>query len=84
MNMSNFANPHGLSNTNNYSSADDVAKLCIYAMKNLEFRKIVNTQSHKCVFVEKVYSQEKDEPETSGSEKSIGSDKENQEKKKQN
>lgn len=34
MASSNFANPHGLSNTANYSTALDVCKLCAYAMKN--------------------------------------------------
>lgn len=72
MNTSNFANPHGL----------DVAKLCTYAMKNVQFRKIVNTQSHKYVCVERADIEEKDEPETSGSEKSIESDKDNLERKK--
>ena len=43
---SKFANPHGLSNTENYSTADDVGKLCIYSMKNTKFREIVNTQSY--------------------------------------
>ncbi len=31
---SNWANPHGLSNTNNVSTAQDVAVLCMYAMRN--------------------------------------------------
>lgn len=35
---SNFANPHGLSNTENYSVADDVCKLCMYSMKDSKFR----------------------------------------------
>lgn len=34
MTSSNFANPHGLSNTANYSTALDVCKLCAYSMKN--------------------------------------------------
>jgi D-alanyl-D-alanine carboxypeptidase len=35
---SSWANPHGLSNVNNLSSAEDVAKLCMYCMKNTRFR----------------------------------------------
>lgn len=34
MKYSNFANPHGLSNVNNYSAAEDVCRLSIFAMKN--------------------------------------------------
>jgi D-alanyl-D-alanine carboxypeptidase len=33
-----WANPHGLSNVNNLSTAEDVAKLCMTAMKNSIFR----------------------------------------------
>lgn len=40
---SNFANPHGLSNTNNYSTADDVCKLTIEVMKNQTFREVVGS-----------------------------------------
>lgn len=46
MGSSNFANPHGLSNPANYSTALDLAKLSAHAMKNPLFRKIVNTQTH--------------------------------------
>jgi D-alanyl-D-alanine carboxypeptidase len=34
MKMSNFANPHGLSNTSNYSTASDLCKLTAFSMKN--------------------------------------------------
>lgn len=51
MNCSNFANPHGLSCTSNYSTAEDVAKLCSYAMRNCEFRKIVTTQKHNYSYI---------------------------------
>ena len=47
MMSSNFANPHGLNHTNNYSTANDVAKLCGYAMKHQLFRKIVKTQTYQ-------------------------------------
>ena len=46
MNSSNFDNPHGLSNTNNYSTAEDLAKLCTYSMRNPMFRKIVQTKKY--------------------------------------
>ena len=46
MSSSNFANPHGLANPSNYSTALDLCKLCAYAMKNPEFRAIVNTQAY--------------------------------------
>jgi D-alanyl-D-alanine carboxypeptidase len=46
MSCSNFANPHGLSNTSNYSTALDVCKLCSYSMRNQYFRRIVSTQLH--------------------------------------
>lgn len=42
MTNSHFANPHGLNNPQNYSSADDLAKLCSYAMRNSKFRKVVH------------------------------------------
>jgi len=51
MNNSHFANPHGLSNTSNLSSAEDVAKLCTYSMKNTHFRKIVNTKIHHYTYI---------------------------------
>ena len=41
-----LANPHGLSNINSYSSAEDIARLCSYTMRNNTFRKIVQTQKH--------------------------------------
>ena len=44
---SNFANPHGLNNPQNYSTAEDVAKLCTHAMKNKKFRQIVHTRTYK-------------------------------------
>lgn len=33
-----FANPHGLSNVNSFSTAEDMARLSSYAMKNEKFR----------------------------------------------
>jgi serine-type D-Ala-D-Ala carboxypeptidase (penicillin-binding protein 5/6) len=74
MTTSNFANPHGLSNTNNYSTADDLAKLCTYAMRNPHFRRIVQTRKH-------VYSlpftYDKQEVETIASIQTLDEEKEN-------
>jgi serine-type D-Ala-D-Ala carboxypeptidase (penicillin-binding protein 5/6) len=38
----NFANPTGMPNDNNYSTARDIAKLAVYAMGREEFRTIVS------------------------------------------
>lgn len=46
MGSSNFANPHGLANPSNYSTALDLCKLCTHAMKNPIFRAIVSTRTH--------------------------------------
>lgn len=43
----NFANPHGLANSNNKSSCWDQARLTYYALKSEEFRKIVSTKKYK-------------------------------------
>lgn len=43
-----YDSPHGLSNTNNKTSALDIAKLSTEAMKNKKFREIVNTK-YMCV-----------------------------------
>ena len=34
MTRSNWANPHGLSNINSLSTCEDIARLCMHAMKN--------------------------------------------------
>lgn len=46
MTNSHFANPHGLSNPDNYSCAEDLCKLCTYCMENEVFRFVVRTQSY--------------------------------------
>ena len=46
MTKSHFACPHGLNNNLNYSSAEDLAKLCTYAMRNVKFRKVVQTRKY--------------------------------------
>ncbi len=43
---SSFANPHGLDDEGHFSTADDLAKITAYAMKNPVFREIVGTKYH--------------------------------------
>lgn len=45
---SSWANPHGLSNINNLSTAEDVARLCMHCMKNAKFREVVGTRAYSC------------------------------------
>ncbi len=47
---SSWANPHGLSNVNNFSTAQDMAQLCMFAMKNAQFREIVSTKVYSCMY----------------------------------
>ena len=47
MTNSRFTNSHGLSQNTNTSTAEDLAKLCTYAMKNKLFSKVVNTKEYK-------------------------------------
>lgn len=54
---SNFTNPHGLHDTNHYSTAADLALITKYAMENDEFRKIVSTYKYEIQITNK-----KDEP----------------------
>lgn len=74
MACSNFANPHGLSNINNYSTAQDLAKLCAFAMRNTLFRKIVQTRRHSYFLT---YQSDKQETETMPSQQALDDDKEN-------
>ena len=46
MSKTHFNNPHGLSDKENVSTANDMAELCHYAMKNSIFKKIVGTKEH--------------------------------------
>lgn len=39
-----FTNSHGLSQITNVSTAENLAKLCTYAMKNRLFLNVVNTK----------------------------------------
>lgn len=43
---SNFKNPHGLPVKNHYTTAEDLAKISAYAMRNAIFRKIVSTKQY--------------------------------------
>ena len=40
-----FANPHGLDDENNHSTAYDMARLATYAMENDQFREVVSTKT---------------------------------------
>ncbi len=43
-----YANPHGLANNYNVSTAEDQAFLCKQVILNKLFRQIVNTKEYKC------------------------------------
>lgn len=43
MNDSHFTNPHGLDHEEHYTTAADMAKLAVYALKNEDFARIVST-----------------------------------------
>ena len=47
MQNTNFVNPHGLSENNHYSSAEDMAKLMVYCMENEAFSKLTVLKSVK-------------------------------------
>lgn len=46
MNNTNFVNPHGVHKEEHYSTARDMATLAVYAMKNSDFRHIINSRTH--------------------------------------
>ena len=46
LNETHFANPVGLFDADNYSSASDMAKLLIYALKNEKFKEIFTTKEY--------------------------------------
>lgn len=52
MNGTSFANPHGLHDSNHYSTASDMILLVQYAMMNSKFREIVSQVSHDVVTVD--------------------------------
>ena len=43
-NNTNVTNPHGLNDENHYTTAEDLAKIAAYALKNETFKQIVSTQ----------------------------------------
>jgi D-alanyl-D-alanine carboxypeptidase len=45
-----FANPHGLSNVNSLSTAEDMARISSYGMKNKTFREVVLTKNYACKY----------------------------------
>ncbi len=47
MTSSNFSNSTGITDPENYSNAEDMAKLFNYALKNRQFRKIISQADHK-------------------------------------
>ncbi|MDT9726691.1 D-alanyl-D-alanine carboxypeptidase [Xylanibacillus composti] len=47
MTNSHFVNPHGLDAKDHYASANDMAKLTAYALRNKSFRQIVSTKVKK-------------------------------------
>lgn len=48
MKMTKYTNPHGLVDRANHSTANEIAHLSSFAMKNTTFRKIVSTKTYKC------------------------------------
>ncbi len=48
--MTHWANPHGLPNAQNKSTAFDMARLCARAMEDPVFRKVVATRCYETVF----------------------------------
>lgn len=47
---SHFANPNGLTDPDHYTTAEDMAKIAAYAMKNPLFRKIVSEKYHHVTY----------------------------------
>ncbi len=47
---SHFSNPSGLTDPNHYATAEDMARIAKYAMKNPEFRDIVKQTKHSMVY----------------------------------
>lgn len=52
---SHFANPNGLTDPLHYTTANDMARIAAYAMKNPEFRAIVKEPVHKMVYRSGMY-----------------------------
>lgn len=49
MRLTNYANPHGLADKANHSTALEQAYLANYCMRNETFRQIVNTKTHNSI-----------------------------------
>lgn len=49
----NFTNPHGLSDKEHYTCAEDLARLAVYALKNPAFAEIVSTKSYKIKIIDR-------------------------------
>lgn len=47
---SHFANPNGLTDPNHYTTAEDMAKIAVYAMKNSDFRDIVKRKTYPMTY----------------------------------
>lgn len=47
---SHFANPNGLTDPGHYTTAEDMAKIAAYAMKNPQFRHIVSEKFHSMTY----------------------------------
>lgn len=52
---SHFANPNGLTNPNHYTTAEDMAKIAAYAMKNPDFRDIVKRKTYPMTYRNGIY-----------------------------
>lgn len=47
LNDTHFADPCGLKSENHYTTSNDLARLCAYAMNNETFRKVVSTKNYQ-------------------------------------
>lgn len=52
---SHFVNPNGLTNPNHYTTAEDMAKIAAYAMKNPAFRDIVKRKTYPMTYRNGIY-----------------------------
>lgn len=52
---SHFENPNGLTNPNHYTTAEDMAKIAAYAMKNPDFRDIVKRKTYPMTYRNGIY-----------------------------
>lgn len=52
---SHFANPNGLTDPNHYTTAEDMARIAAYAMKNPDFRDIVKRKTYPMTYRNGIY-----------------------------